>query len=54
MKARKKNTPPIQNWVAKHAHKFCKAKVEPSKKKTYVRTPKHRNRDFGVSSFQGW
>jgi len=38
-----------RNWVAKHAQTFCKAAVHRNKKKDYVRTPKHRQRDFGVS-----
>ena len=40
-------TPP-RNWVAKHAKTFCRATVQPNKKKQYERTPKHRHRDFGV------
>jgi len=38
-----------RNWVAKHAQMFCKAAVHRNKKKDYLRTPKHRQRDFGVS-----
>lgn len=40
---------PPRNWVAKHAQQFCKAKVEPNKRNAYIRTPKHRHRDFGGS-----
>jgi len=35
-----------RNWVAKHAKLFCKPKVEENKKKSYKRTPKHKN-SFG-------
>lgn len=50
MKSKSKGVPATRNWVAKHAQQIHRPKVEPNKKKAYVRTPKHRHRDFGVSS----
>ena len=38
---RNPKTPPINNFVAKHAATFNKGSVVPNKLKTYVRKEKH-------------